>query len=145
MDMHIHFLGGKRVASEYKGFTIVTDQPVKAGGEGSAPAPFDLFLASLGTCAAFYVVDFCDARGISSAGIQMIQRWERDPDTKLITHVEQEILLPPDFPEKYEKALVRAASLCTVKKHLENPPSFDIHVSHAEDREASSPGAVGRS
>jgi len=143
MDMHIHFLGGKRVAAEYKGFTIATDQPVKAGGGGSAPAPFDLFLASMGTCAAFYVVDFCDARGIPSQGIQLLQRWERDPDTKLITHIEQEIQLPEGFPSKYEKALVRAASLCTVKKHMENPPTFDIHISHASDHEHPRQNPVG--
>jgi ribosomal protein S12 methylthiotransferase accessory factor len=143
MDMHIRLLGGKRVAAEYKGFTIATDQPAKAGGEGSAPAPFDLFLASMGTCAAFYVVDFCDARGIPSEGIAVVQRWKRDPDTRLITYIEQEIQLPDGFPSKYEKALVRAASLCTVKKHLETAPQFDIHVSHKGDREHSSQDAVG--
>ena len=126
--MQIHMAGGKRVVAEFKGHEIVTDQPVESGGQGSAPAPFDLFLASMGTCAAYYVLDFCDTRGIPSAGIRVVQTWERDASTHLVTSIHQEILLPPGFPEKYEQAVVRAASLCAVKKHLEHPPHVEIRV-----------------
>lgn len=131
MQMHVHLAGGKRVIAEFKGFQIPTDQPIKSGGAGSAPAPFDLFLASLGTCAAYYVLDFCDARGIASEGIQVVQDWERDPSTHLVTSIRQEIVLPDGFPAKYEQAVVRAASLCAVKKHLEHPPHVEVRVTRA--------------
>ena len=132
--MQMRLAGGKRVVAEFKGFQIMTDQPVKSGGEGSAPAPFDLFLASMGTCAAYYVLDFCDARGIASEGISVVQSWESDPVTHLVTSIRQELLLPEGFPAKYEQAIVRAASLCAVKKHLEHPPQIEIRVTRAAAR-----------
>jgi putative redox protein len=131
MDMEITCAGGKKVTATYRGFEVATDQPAKSGGEGSAPAPFDLFLASLGTCAAYYVVDFCQTRNIASDGIRVIQRTHTDRETRMITRIEQEIVLPAGFPEKYEAAVVRAASLCAVKKHLERAPSFEIVTKRA--------------
>jgi putative redox protein len=126
MDMMITFPGGKKVNADYNGFTHQTDQPLAGGGENSAPSPFDLFLASLGTCAGFYVLSFCQQRGIDPAAIRIRQSMERDPQTHLITMVNIEIILPGDFPEKYRAAVVQAAQLCTVKKHLENPPKFNL-------------------
>ena len=128
MDMTITFPGGKKVNAEYNGFTHRTDQPLQAGGEDTAPSPFDLFLASLGTCAGFFVLSFCQQRGIDTAGIELRQRMERDPRTHLIVKVDVEILLPASFPGKYRAAVVQAAQLCTVKKHLENPPRFNLFV-----------------
>ena len=126
MDMKITFPGGKKVDAEYNGFVHKTDQPVDAGGANSAPSPFELFLASLGTCAGFYVLSFCQQRGIDMAGIELRQVLERDPQTHLIGRVDIEIVLPASFPEKYRAAVVQAAQLCTVKKHLENPPKFNL-------------------
>lgn len=129
MDMKIYFPGGKKVYAEYNGFTFQTDQPVKGGGENTAPAPFELFLASLGTCAGFYVLSFCQGRGIDPTAIEIRQSMERDPQTHLITTVTIEIVLPAGFPEKYRAAVVQAAQSCTVKKHLENPPKFNLFSS----------------
>jgi len=126
MDMKITFPGGKRVNAEYNGFTHLTDQPAASGGENSAPSPFELFLASLGTCAGFYVQSFCQQRGIDMAGIELRQTMEWDAQTHLIGRINIEILLPAAFPEKYRAAVVQAAQLCTVKKHLENPPRFNL-------------------
>jgi ribosomal protein S12 methylthiotransferase accessory factor len=126
MDMKITFPGGKRVNAEYNGFTHLTDQPAASGGENSAPSPFELFLASLGTCAGFYVQSFCQQRGIDMAGIELRQTMEWDAQTHLIGRINIEILLPAAFPEKYRAAVVQAAQLCTVKKHLENPPKFNL-------------------
>ena len=128
MDMKITFPGGKRVNAEYNGFTHLTDQPAASGGENSAPSPFELFLASLGTCAGFYVQSFCQQRGIDMAGIELRQTMEWDAQTHLIGRINIEILLPAAFPEKYRAAVVQAAQLCTVKKHLENPPRFNLFV-----------------
>lgn len=132
MELTVTFPGKKRVSAEYKGRTIATDQSEHAGGEGSAPAPFDLFLASIGTCSGVYVVDFCNNRGIPLKGIRLIQRMERDSETKMITKVTLDIELPRDFPEKYKEALLRAVDLCTVKKHLMNPPEFELKTSTPE-------------
>jgi ribosomal protein S12 methylthiotransferase accessory factor len=100
-----------------------------SGGENSAPSPFELFLASLGTCAGFYVLSFCQQREINPAAIEIRQSMEYDPRTHLITMLNIEIILPADFPEKYRAAVVQAAQLCTVKKHLENPPKFNLFSS----------------
>jgi ribosomal protein S12 methylthiotransferase accessory factor len=126
MDMKIYFPGGKKVYAEYNGFIQQTDQPKESGGESSAPSPFELFLASLGTCAGFYVLSFCQQRGIDPTAIEIRQSMERDRQTHLITMVNMEIILPAAFPEKYRAAVVQAAQLCTVKKHLENPPKFNL-------------------
>lgn len=130
--MEITFAGGKKVVAEYRGQRIVTDQPERAGGEGSAPAPFDLFLASLGTCAGFYVLDFCQARDLPTEGIRLTQEASYDPNVRRITHIDQKIHLPADFPEKYEAALIRSAALCAVKKHLENAPAIDVQVARED-------------
>jgi len=127
MDMRIYFPGGKKVNAEFAGFTHQTDQRVKTGGEGSAPPPFDLFLASLGTCAGIYILGFCQQRGISTENIEILQRMQANPATRLIEKIEMEIMLPGDFPEKYRQALIQSAQLCAVKKHLENSPQFHIH------------------
>ena len=129
MDMKIYFPGGMKVNAEYNGFIHQTDQPRTAAASNSAPSPFELFLASLGTCAGFYVLSFCRQRGIDPAAIEIRQSMERDPRTHLIAMVTIEIILPAAFPEKYRAAVVQAAQLCTVKKHLENPPRFHLFSS----------------
>ncbi|MCX6555033.1 MAG: OsmC family protein [Candidatus Aminicenantes bacterium] len=129
MDMKIYFPGGKKVNAEYNGFVHKTDQPVDGGGDNSAPSPFELFLASLGTCAGFYVLSFCQQRHIDSAGIELNQRMERDPGSHLIGKIDIEIVLPASFPKKYRAAVVQAAQSCTVKKHLSYPPAFNLFTS----------------
>jgi ribosomal protein S12 methylthiotransferase accessory factor len=124
MEMIIDFPGGERVAAHVGSFTIQTDQPPVA----SAPTPFTLFLASMGTCAGIYVLGFCQQRGLSTDGIRIVQRMEKDPLTGLISTVELEIQVPPTFPEKYHASLVRSAEMCAVKKHLEHPPVFNVHT-----------------
>ena len=132
MEMTVTFPGGARVDARLGSHIIRTDQPVRGGGNDSAPAPFSLFLASIGTCAGIYVLGFCNKRGVSTDGIQIVQRMVPDMRTGLIGRIELDIKVPPEFPEKYHEALVRAASQCAVKKHLENPPEFDVRAVVAE-------------
>jgi len=120
MDAKLTFPGGLQVNAEYGPFTIVTNQ------DGTAPAPFTLFLASLGTCAGIYALSFCKQRGLNSEGLEILQRTTSDPETHMITEVALEIKLPEDFPEKYRSAIVRAVDQCAVKKHLLQPPKFSI-------------------
>lgn len=124
MELEIFFEGGKKVNARMDDMIIKTDQPVRSGGEGSAPAPFDLFLASIGTCAGIYVKGFCDSRGIDSTGITIMQRNQYNRETKLIEKIELEARLPHDFPDKYRQAVINAMDLCTVKRHLKNPPEI---------------------
>jgi len=122
-EMTVSFPGGKKVTAHYDGFDIDTDQGVDSGGEGTAPEPFDLFLASIGTCAGYYVFKFCESRDIAVDGISLRQSWERDDKNKLV-RIDLRIQVPPDFPTKYHKALVRAANTCSVKKTLLDPPEI---------------------
>jgi putative redox protein len=114
------------VIASHHGHIIRTDQPLEAGGDGSAPAPFDLFLASIGTCAGIYVKSFCDQRGIPSENIRIIQNSEYNPETHMIGKIKLDIQLPNDFPVKYKDALINVANLCAVKKHLLNPPAIEV-------------------
>jgi putative redox protein len=128
MEMLIDFPGGDRVDAHFGPFTVQTDQPPAGGGEASAPTPFSLFLASLGTCAGIYVLGFCRQRNLPTEGLQIREQIHRNPATGMVEKVDLEIQVPPQFPEKYRPALIRAAELCAVKKHLEAPPQFDICV-----------------
>ncbi len=132
MNMIIDFPFGARVDAHFGPFTIQTDQPPQGGGQGSAPTPFATFLASFGTCAGIYVLGFCRQRGLSPEGIRIVQSHDANPSTGMITSVHLDIQLPPGFPEKYKTAVIRAAEQCAVKKHLENPPSFEVKTSTAE-------------
>ena len=126
MQMEITFPGGERVDAHFHGFSVHTDQPVRDGGEGSAPAPFTLFLASIGTCAGIYVLRFCRQREIPTEGLHLIQRSHYDREAGQVDSIELEIQLPADFPEKYKSAVIRAAELCAVTKHFDNPPSIQV-------------------
>jgi putative redox protein len=126
MDIVVTFPGGSRVDAQLGHHTVHTDQPVRGGGDDSAPTPFAVFLASIGTCAGVYVLGFCKQRGLPTDGLQLVQHVEADPQTGMVARIGLDIQVPPGFPEKYHEALVRAASQCTVKKHLEHPPAFDV-------------------
>jgi len=124
--MEITFNGGKIVTAHTHGHSIITDQPVDNGGTNTAPAPFDLFLASIGTCAGIYVKSFCDNRNIPAEGIKIIQTHEWNQETGLPTAIRLDIKLPAGFPEKYKASLIHVAELCKVKKSIANPPTFEI-------------------
>lgn len=119
-DIVISFPGGARVDAAIGDMVIKTDQ------DGSAPSPFALFLASMGTCAGIYVLSFCQQRGLPTKDIRIRQSMVSDPATHMISQVNLDIDLPADFPERYTAALIRSAQLCAVKRHLENPPQFKI-------------------
>jgi len=123
MDMIIDFPGGARVDAHFRGHDLPTDQP---NSGDSAPMPFELFLASIGTCAGIYVLGFCRQRNLPTEGIRVIQHNYTDMNTGLINKIDLEIQVPPTFPKQYHSALVRSAELCKVKKSLEHPPVFEI-------------------
>lgn len=129
MDFKVTFPGGKRVDADINGFTIKTDQGVNGGGEGSAPEPFTLFLASMGTCAGIFVLSFCQHRGIDTEGISLSVSPEVDPEKRMIGTIKINIIVPDDFPPKYHSALIRSAEQCAVARHIEQAlPNFVTEV-----------------
>jgi putative redox protein len=118
--------GGKVVTAHLDGHVIRTDQPVENGGGNTAPAPFDLFLASIGTCAGIYIKSFCDKRELKTDGIKIVQTLEYGEDKKIPSSINLDIRLPAGFPEKYKDAVINAADLCLVKKTINNKPDFKI-------------------
>lgn len=126
--MDITFPGGVAVAARYKDFTILTDQPVSSGGGNSAPSPFDLFLASLGTCAGFFALRFCQQRALDTTGLRLSLSTERDEAAHRLTTVRITLFLPPGFPEKYRAAILKATDQCAVKRALDDPPQFEVII-----------------
>jgi len=129
MEITITFPGNKKVNAEINGMVIATDQPVTQGGDGTAPSPFVHFLASIGTCAGIYVLSFCKERGIPTDKITLTQRLEyaTTADGKsVLDTIAIDINVPPDFPEKYHKALIKVADQCAVKKAIADPPKFRV-------------------
>jgi ribosomal protein S12 methylthiotransferase accessory factor len=126
MEFDITFPGGKRVNAQINGWSIATDQAPRSGGEGSAPEPYMLFLASLGTCAGIYVLGFCQSRELPTDGLRITQHLEWEGHK--LSKVRFDIHLPEGFPEKYRDAVVRAAEMCAVKRTLEEPPAFETRT-----------------
>jgi len=133
MEMIIDFPGGARVDAHFGSYTVKTDQPPMGGGMGSAPTPFAVFLASVGACAGIYVLGFCNQRGLPTDGVRIVQRMSSDPSNYgMLNQIQLEIQVPSTFPEKYRHALVRSAEQCAIKKHFEQPPTFDIYTKEIE-------------
>lgn len=127
--MEITFEGGKVVTAHYHGHEIKTDQPLENGGANTAPSPFELYLASIGTCAGIYVKSFCDNRNIPTDNIIIVQDITYSHETGLPVDITIDIKLPSDFPEKYREPVRNVAELCKVKKSIASPPVFRIITS----------------
>ncbi len=126
--IEVFFDGKKKVNARINGFVVKTDQGVNAGGEATAPEPFALFLASLATCAGIYVKSFCDNRGIPADDISLTMDYKTDPETRLVNFISIGIKLPYSFPEKYVDAVINAADLCKVKRHLSEKIRTEITI-----------------
>lgn len=125
-DIEVTFPGGLRVDARVGDYVVRTDQPLEAGGGSTAPAPFDLFLASLATCAGIYALGYCRARSLSTDGLALTQHVDVDPTSKLPTRVELRLRLPHDFPAHHRPAIQRAVGSCKVKKAVAAAPTFEV-------------------
>mgnify|MGYP000010572021 FL=1 len=128
-SMEIHFPGGRKVYSDYKGFTIKTDQSKEDGGDNTASTPSDLFFAAVGSCMGLYALDFCKRRKIDPGQLKISVDVRSHDKTHLVEKMIFNIDLAPEFPQKYTSALIRAMKLCYLKKHFEFPPQFEF-VTH---------------
>ena len=126
--MEILFPENMKVNAKFGKFEVATDQKKKAGGDESAPEPFNLLLVSIGTCAGIYVLSFCKERKIDTEGLKMFLKTETDKVKRMLSKITIDIELPPRFPEKYINAVKKTADLCSVKKHMLEPPEFVINA-----------------
>ncbi len=124
----VSFPGGVAVAATYDAHTVHTDQPVQSGGNDSAMSPFDLFFASIATCIGFYALRFCQERGLPTEGLHLTLEPVREENGKRVTLVRIAVQLPAGFPEKYRSPIERAVDHCAVKKHILEPPQFELRV-----------------
>jgi uncharacterized OsmC-like protein len=125
----VSFPGGKKVDAKIGKFVIKTDQSALSGGDGSAPEPFQLFLASIATCAGIYALSFCQSRHISTDSMSLTMEGDWDDEQKRYRKFSIDLTLPGDFSEKYKKAVIRSMDLCAVKRHMIDPPEFEITTS----------------
>jgi putative redox protein len=128
MRVDVTFPGSKRVAARVGSFTIETDQPTHLGGEASAPAPYDLFVASVATCAGIYALGFCQARKLDTAGLSVSVDVAIDPRSDRATRFAIGIVLPTGFPGQYRAAIVRAVQQCKVERTIASQPEFHAFV-----------------
>ena len=126
MELSVRFPGKKKVDVAVGSFVIHTDQIVAHGGDGTAPEPFDVFLASIGSCAGVYVLAFCNSRGIPTDEIRIEEKAQFDRGT--LASVTLDVIVPPGFPAKYLQALQVAASSCPVKRAFDARPEISIRT-----------------
>ena len=128
MELKVSLDEGKKVSTRVGDHVIVTDQPTKYGGANAAPAPYDLFMASIATCAGFYVKSYCDSKGIDTTGITITMKPSVDTKTKQVSGFVTTIAVPRSLPDKVHAALRRAAEQCAVKKTIKLPPQFVVET-----------------
>jgi putative redox protein len=122
----VRFPGGKKVDARVNDMVIHTDQAIENNGEGTAPEPFHLFVAPITTCAGVYALEFCRAREIPAEGMGLTMTYEWDERKQACERFDIDLKLPPGFPDKYKRAVIRVMDLCAVKRHIVNPPEFVI-------------------
>ena len=127
MKYDVSFPGGVAVEAIAKGHIVRTDQPAPLGAD-SAPAPFDVFIASIATCMGFYALRFCQERGIPTERLGLSLETVRDEERKRLSSIDVSMTLPPGFPEKYRQAIARAVDQCAVKKHMLEAPAFSLKI-----------------
>ena len=127
-SIEVKFTGGKRIEAKVGEYTLQTDQPLKYGGEASAPAPFDLFLGSLATCAGIFAWNFCESRQLPTEGLALQMECIDDEQKKMIGEIKFRLSLPDGFPDRYRSGIVRAMELCAVKRHMQTAPAFTIEI-----------------
>ena len=128
MSYEVTFPGGVKTKTTSGDFTWMSDQSADEGGENSAPSPFATFLAGLASCSAIYVLRFLQSREIPTEDLKLGLDFEYNKEDPSQSKVTMNIKVPAEFPEKYDKALIRTAGLCAVKKQIINAPQFETQV-----------------
>jgi ribosomal protein S12 methylthiotransferase accessory factor len=136
MEINVNFLDNLRLEAKFDDFTVLTDQPIRYKGDGSAPSPFDYFLASSALCAAYFVRVYCLARDIPTDNIRLSQNNIVDPEDRYNQIFKIQVELPEDLPEKHRQGILRSIDRCTVKKVVQTGPTFEIETVDNLDEDA---------
>lgn len=136
MEIKVNFLDNLRLEAKFDDFTVVTDQPIRYKGDGSAPSPFDYFLASSAMCAAYFVKVYCLSRDIPTENIRLSQNNIVDPENRYNQIFKIQVELPEDISDKDRQGILRSIDRCTVKKVVQTGPEFQIEVVENLDEDA---------
>ncbi|CCQ11578.1 hypothetical protein PALB_24790 [Pseudoalteromonas luteoviolacea B = ATCC 29581] len=136
MEIKVNFLDNLRLEAKFDDFTVIADQPIRYKGDGSAPSPFDYFLASSALCAAYFVKVYCNARDISTDGIRLSQNNIVDPENRYNQIFKIQVELPESISEKDREGILRSIDRCTVKKVVQTGPEFQLDVVENLDEDA---------
>ncbi|WNN39876.1 OsmC domain/YcaO domain-containing protein [Pseudomonas inefficax] len=136
MEIKVNFLDNLRLEAKFDDFTVIADQPIRYKGDGSAPGPFDYFLASSALCAAYFVKLYCQTRDIPTENIRLSQNNIVDPENRYNQVFKIQVELPEDISEKDRQGILRSIDRCTVKKVVQTGPEFVIEVVDNLDADA---------
>ena len=138
MEIKVNFLDKLRLEAKFDDFTVISDQPIRYKGDGSAPSPFDYFLVSSALCAAYFVKLYCETRNISTENIRLSQNNIVDPENRYLQIFKIQVELPTDIPEVDRRGILRSIERCTVKKVVQEGPEFVIEEVDNLDADAQS-------
>ncbi|MBG6290424.1 OsmC domain/YcaO domain-containing protein [Pseudomonas nitroreducens] len=136
MEIKVNFLDNLRLEAKFDDFTVIADQPIRYKGDGSAPGPFDYFLASSALCAAYFVKLYCQTRDIPTDNIRLSQNNIVDPENRYKQIFKIQVELPADISEKDRQGILRSIDRCTVKKVVQTGPDFVIEEVENLDADA---------
>ncbi|WP_445777586.1 OsmC domain/YcaO domain-containing protein [Shewanella sp.] len=136
MEIKVNFLDNLRLEAKFDDFTVTADQPIRYKGDGSAPSPFDYFLASSALCAAYFIKVYCKARDISTEHIRLSQNNIVDPEDRYNQIFQIQVELPDDISDKDREGILRSIDRCTVKKVVQTGPEFKIETVENLDADA---------
>ena len=136
MEINVNFLDNLRIEAKFDDFSVISDQPIRYKGDGSAPGPFDYFLASSALCAAYFVRVYCIARNIPTDNIRLSQNNIVDPENRYNQIFKIQVELPEDFSDKDRQGIVRSIDRCTVKKVVQTGPEFQIDIVDSLEEDA---------
>jgi len=136
MEIKVNYLDNLRLEAKFDDFTVIADQPIRYKGDGSAPGPFDYFLASSALCAAYFVKVYCNARDIPTENIRLSQNNIVDPEDRYNQTFKIQVELPEDISDKDRQGILRSIDRCTVKKVVQTGPTFEIEVVDNLDEDA---------
>jgi ribosomal protein S12 methylthiotransferase accessory factor len=136
MEIKVNFLDKLRLEAKFDDFTVIADQPIRYKGDGSAPGPFDYFLASSALCAAYFVKLYCNTRNIPTENIRLSQNNIVDPENRYAQIFKIQVELPADISDKDRQGILRSIDRCTVKKVVQTGPEFVIEEVENLDADA---------
>ncbi|MEC8926413.1 MAG: YcaO-like family protein, partial [Pseudomonadota bacterium] len=136
MEIKVNFLENLKLEAKFDDFTVIADQPIRYKGDGSAPSPFDYFLASSALCAAYFIRLYCNARDIPTENIRLSQNNIVDPEDRYNQIFKIQVELPEDISDKDRQGILRAVERCTVKRVVQTEPDFQIETVDSLDDSA---------